>query len=125
MSNKKYTYLIVEDDPAFIQILKIITSKISNITLIDACDNTTSAALNIDLHKPDIVLLDVNISGLEGPEILEITEHQPKAIVISGHPETVMDEYDIEYVEFIQKPLRDAEQLINAINRCIEEIELK
>ena len=122
MSQKKYTYLIIEDDPAFSEILKVVSSKIPNIELIASCDNTTDAARHIDVDKPDILLLDINISGLEGPEILEITDHKPKTIVVSSHPEAVMENYEVDYVEFIQKPLRDSEQLINAIHRCIDQL---
>ena len=96
LSEKKYTYLIIEDDPAFSEILKVVTSKIPNIDLIATCDNTTDAARHIDVDKPDILLLDINISGLEGPEILEITDHKPKTIVISSHPEEVMENYEVD-----------------------------
>ncbi len=122
LSQKKHTYLIIEDDPAFSEILKVISSKMKEIDLIATCDNTTDAARYIDVDKPDILLLDINISGLEGPEILEITDHKPKTIVISSHPEAVMENYEVDYVEFIQKPLKDSEQLINAITRCIEQL---
>lgn len=119
MSEKKITYLIIEDDPAFIEILKVISSKVTNAELIGICDNTLDAAKKLDLEKPDILLLDINISGLEGPEILEIADHKPKTIVISSHPEDVMENYEIDYVEYIQKPLKNSEQLVNAIHKCI------
>lgn len=122
LSDKKHTYLIIEDDPAFSEILKVISSKIPNLKLIAVCDNTTHAAKYIDVDKPDILLLDINISGLEGPEILEITDHKPKTIVISSHPEEVMENYEVEYVQFIQKPLKDSEQLISAIMKCIDQL---
>lgn len=122
LSQKKHRYLIIEDDPAFSEILKVISSRIPNIELIATCDNTTDAARHIDVDKPDILLLDINISGLEGPEILEITDHKPKTIVVSSHPEEVMENYEVDYVEFIQKPLKDSEQLINAILRCIDQL---
>ncbi|MEO9870402.1 LytR/AlgR family response regulator transcription factor [Ekhidna sp.] len=120
MSNKEYRYLIIEDDPAFVEILKVVVSKVPQMKLIGTSDNTLDAAKRIDLDKPDILLLDINISGLEGPEVLELSEHKPKTIVISSHPEEVMENYDVEYVSFIQKPLKNAEQLINAIHKCID-----
>ena len=101
------------------EILKVISSKVEGVELIGVCDNTLDAAKRIDLDKPDILLLDINISGLEGPEILEIADHKPKTIMISSHPKEVMDNYEVDYVEFIQKPLKDSEQLMNAILKCI------
>jgi len=122
LSEKKYTYLIIEDDPAFSEILKVVAAKVPNAKLLATCDNTTDAARSIDVDKPDILLLDINISGLEGPEILEITDHKPKTIVISSHPEEVMENYEIDYVQYIQKPLKDSEQLINAILKCLDQL---
>lgn len=113
------TCLIIEDDKAFADILESIVSKVPEVKPIGVCDNTVDAAKRLELEKPDILLLDVNISGLEGPEILEMTDHKPKTVVITSHTEEIMQDYDIEYVEFIQKPLRSTDQLINAIYNCI------
>ncbi len=120
MSNSKYTCLIIEDDPAFAEILKVVVSKVQEIELLGTSDNTLDAAKRIDIDKPDILLLDINISGLEGPEVLEISDHKPKTIVITSHPEEVMENYDVEYVTFIQKPLKNSDQLVNAIHKCLK-----
>ncbi|GAB4245107.1 MAG: hypothetical protein Tsb0034_23570 [Ekhidna sp.] len=122
MSDRKYRYLIIEDDPAFIEILKVISAKVPNAELIGTCNNTLDAAKTIDMAKPDILLLDINISGLEGPEILEITDHKPLTIVISSHPEEVMENYEVDYVQYIQKPLKNSEQLINAMLKCMDRL---
>lgn len=98
----------------------MISSKVAGAELIGTCDNTLDAAKRIDLDKPDILLLDINISGLEGPEILELADHKPKTIMISSHPEEVMENYEVDYVEFIQKPIKNSEQLINAMHKCIQ-----
>ncbi|MEQ9402828.1 MAG: response regulator [Cyclobacteriaceae bacterium] len=116
-----FTCLIIEDDKAFSDILQSVLEKIPEVKVIGVCDNTVDAAKRLELDKPDILLLDVNISGLEGPEILEMTEHKPRTIVITSHSQEIMENYDIEYVEFIQKPLRSADQLINAVYECINQ----
>lgn len=116
-----FTCLIIEDDKAFSDILQSIVAKVPEVTVIGVCDNTVDAAKRLELDKPDILLLDVNISGLEGPEILEMTEHQPKTIVITSHTREIMENYEIDYVEFIQKPLRSADQLVSAIYDCINQ----
>ena len=114
-----FTCLIIEDDQAFSDILQSVIEKVPEVKIIGVCDNTVDAAKRLEMDKPDILLLDINISGLEGPEILEMTDHKPKTIVISSHSQEVMENYDIDYVEFIQKPLRSADQLVNAVYDCI------
>ncbi len=122
MSQSKHSLLIVEDDPAFVEILKVVVKKVDEVELLGNCDNTLDAAKRIDLDKPDILLLDINISGLEGPEVLELSEHKPRTIVISSHPEEVMENYEVDYVAFIQKPLKNSEQLVNAVYKCIQQL---
>lgn len=117
----KKTCLIIEDELPFAKILESVINKIDEIELIGLCDNTVDAVRKIEREKPQILLLDVNISGLEGPEILELTDHQPKTIVISSHPEDVMRSYDICYSGYIQKPLKNAEQLTNELKKVLAE----
>ena len=123
MSKSKHTLLIIEDDPAFVEILKVVVKKVTEVDFIGNCDNTLEAAKRIDMDKPDVLLLDINISGLEGPEVLEISDHKPKTVMISSHPEEVMENYEVDYVSFIQKPLRNSEQLVSAIHKCLKELE--
>lgn len=120
MSDRNYTYLIIEDDPAFVEILKVVVSQIPGLDPIGTSDNTLEAAKKIELEKPDILLLDINISGLEGPEVLELSEHKPKTIIISSHPEEVMQNYEVDYIEYIQKPITDPSVLESAISKCID-----
>ena len=120
MSNSKYTCLIIEDDQAFVEILKVVVGKVPEVELLGTCDNTLDAAKRIDLDKPDVLLLDINISGLEGPEVLELSDHKPKTVVITSHPEEVMENYDVDYTAFIQKPLKNSDQLVNAIHKCLK-----
>lgn len=118
----EFSCLIIEDDKAFADILHGIVSKVPSVKILGICNNTVEAAKRLELEKPDILLLDVNISGLEGPEILEMTDHQPKTILITSHSEEIMENYEIEYVEFIQKPLRSADQLVSAVYDCINQM---
>ena len=97
---------------------KIIT-KMDEVEWIGTCNNTNDAAIAIQKKKPDILLLDINIDGLDGPEILELSNYKPKTIVISSHTESIMTDYSIDYVNFIQKPITNPEQLMKAVRACI------
>lgn len=111
------SYVIVEDDPDFAFLLQKYLDKIPDLTYIGTYGGTTEAVMNIERHKPDMVLLDISISGLDGPDFIELMAHQPKIVVISGHVEEIMENYDIEYVDFIQKP-PTVERLQEAVTKC-------
>ena len=119
---KTLSCIIVEDEPEFIDILQFQLKKIENVEVIGAYGDTVSATINIEKKKPDFILLDINISGFEGPEFVEIIEHKPQIIVISGHTETFMKHYpEVHYVDFVQKP-STVDRLRTAIEKCRQQV---
>ncbi len=111
------SYIIVEDNPEFALLLRKYLEKIDGVMHLGTYGGTTDAVLNIERQKPDILFLDITISGLEGPEFLDLVDHKPKVIVVSGHSEDIMNNYDVEFVDFIQKP-PTLERLEEAIDKC-------
>ncbi|MDW3194006.1 MAG: response regulator [Cytophagales bacterium] len=114
----KYSCIIVEDDEDFAEMLQQYLVRIGGLDVLAVHGDTTKAALDIEKLKPDVIFLDINISGLEGPEFMELVEHRPQIIVCSGHPPSVMSNYDIEIAEYLQKPFT-RDQLEVAVKRCI------
>jgi two-component SAPR family response regulator len=117
MTDRELTFMIVEDNPEFALLLKSYLGKVPKLTHIGTYDGTTEAVLNIERQKPDIIFLDINISGLEGPEFVELLEHMPQVIVISGHPEEIMRNFSMSYADYIQKP-PTVERLQAAVEKC-------
>jgi two-component SAPR family response regulator len=105
-SNKKNTCVIVEDDKGHQDILQYYISRIPSLELLGIYSDTVNAALKIERQRPEIIFLDINISGLQGPEFIELLEYQPKVIIVSAYPEDYMtDNFDIPYQAYIQKPI--------------------
>lgn len=117
---KKHTLMIVEDDPAFRSILERAVKKIPQLELVGSYSDTVAFATNIERKKPDILLLDISITGLDGPEVLEMSAHQPIIIVISIHPESRMSEYKVVYDYYLQKPIKNMEILEQILAACLK-----
>ncbi len=111
------SYIIVEDDPEFALLLEKYLERIPDIKHLGTYSGTTDAVLNIERQKPNILFLDIQISGLDGPEFMELLDYKPNVIVVSGYDEDIMKNYDIEYIEFIQKP-PSIDRLKEAIAKC-------
>ncbi len=117
----KYTCIIVEDDADFADMLQQYINRLGNLEVLEVHGDTTKAALDIEKLKPDLIFLDINISGLAGPEFMELVEHKPQIIVVSGHPPSVMEQYDIEIDAYLQKPF-SRDELVQAVTRCISNL---
>jgi DNA-binding NarL/FixJ family response regulator len=62
--------------------------------VVGAAENGTDLKATIEAIRPDIVLLDVNLPGLSGPELaalLPTTAGAPDIILISGDDEAASD----------------------------------
>ena len=109
-----YTVLYVEDNPANLRLVERILNHITNIKMLSA----TSGELCIDLaiaHKPDLILLDINLPGIDGYEVFkklklyEETNNIP-IVAISAHamPKDVSKGISIGFTDYITKPINVA-----------------
>jgi signal transduction histidine kinase/CheY-like chemotaxis protein len=109
--NKLYTVLYVEDNPANLRLVERILMQINNIEMLSA----TSGELSIDLaiaHKPNIILLDINLPGINGYEVFkrlklcDETNNIP-VVAISAHamPKDIAKCLNYGFIDYITKPI--------------------
>jgi two-component system LytT family response regulator len=71
----------------------------------------------VDQLKSDIIFLDMDMS-IEGHEVASKLVNK-KVIFVSGHPETAIRAYDVEAIDFVQKPPKQ-HRLKKAIKKALE-----
>lgn len=113
--NTKKRFLIIEDDEASALYLKLLLTEFKDLEYTCTCSGSIDSVVKINQLKPDLVFLDINIRGLEGPEIIKHLDHIPKFIVVSSHDPDYMKSYDMDYLAFLQKPI-SAEPLKKAVD---------
>lgn len=80
-------------------------------------------------ERPEIVLLDMRMPGMEGTELIRKLNEQAieaKVIIISGHADFQYTKHAIDYKAstYILKPI-DEEELNAALEKCVREIRLR
>ncbi len=76
------TVLIVDDEPHIRRYIGLILQKMGSPTLIEAGNGQEAIALFAQ-HRPDMVLMDVNMPIMDGLEALEqINAQDPDALVV-------------------------------------------
>lgn len=106
-----YTVLYVEDNPANLRLVERILNQITSIKMLSAI----SGELCVDLavaHRPDLILLDINLPGIDGYEVFkrlkmyEETKDIP-IVAISAHamPKDVAKGIMIGFDDYITKPI--------------------
>lgn len=74
--------LIVDDEGHIRKYISLIVKRLGNPEILEAQNGEEAIAL-YESHQPDIVLLDVNMPGLDGIQALErLRTIDPKAVVV-------------------------------------------
>lgn len=83
MADKFIRLILVEDHKMVLESLKQLLEESPNIKIIASCNNGTDAIKLAREHRPDIMLIDVNMSPVDGFEATRaITQNDPGIRVI-------------------------------------------
>jgi two-component system chemotaxis response regulator CheY len=69
--------LVVDDDPFIRRLVTTTLEDVSRFRLLEAHDGDQALAL-ADRHRPQVVLLDVNIPGIDGIEVCRALRANPR-----------------------------------------------
>lgn len=117
--------LYIEDNPVNLKLVEGIIKRIPGLSLISA--HTPELGLELTLsHKPDLILCDINLPGLDGYEILEILKsaHETStipviAVTASASPEDIERGKQAGFDAYLTKPL-DISTFTDTIQRFLK-----
>ncbi len=106
------TLLYIEDNPANLRLVKKIIAGRPELALLDA--HTAELGLAIArAHQPDIILLDINLPGLDGYEALHDLQNNPAtchipviAITANAMERDVKKGLAAGFVDYLAKPIQ-------------------
>ena len=116
---EKTRIVIIEDDLGFVEILKSMIAQIPYIDLLDTYSNSVNASIGIAKHDPDFVILDYEISGLNGLETIKTLDKTPKVMLITGNDIDTEELVGLNVCIYLKKPLKDFEQFKAAVDYVI------
>ena len=109
--------LIVDDEPFARQRLRELCALENDIELVGECEHGSEAVQKAQALKPDLVLLDVQMRGINGFDVLErLTEHVPLVVFVTAFEEYASDAFDVHAVDYLVKPF-DRARFQQAIDR--------
>jgi two-component system response regulator LytT len=115
---KKYRCLIVDDDPASIEHLKLFLEQTNLFETPHTSSTILTATVILSSQSIDLVFLDIELGDMSGLELLKLFPQHPPVIAISSHPKYAADCYDWDIQDFISKPLTYT-RLLRGLRRTI------
>jgi PAS domain S-box-containing protein len=112
------TLLCVEDNPANLQLVEELVARLPHVRLLTAADALQGIAL-ARAHQPDVILMDINLPGINGLEALKIlhgdatTRHIPvMALSANAMPGDVARGLQSGFFRYVTKPIRITEFMV-------------
>jgi PAS domain S-box-containing protein len=116
--------LYVEDNPTNVRLLQQIFARYPQLEL-EIAEEAFLGIYKARITKPDLIILDINLPGMDGYEVLSVLKNDPvtNTIPVIGLSANAMP-YDIErghnsgFFDYLTKPV-DINQLINVFNKLL------
>jgi len=111
--------LIVDDEAPARERLKRLLADIEGVELIGEAEGGVQAVEMIERERPDLVLLDIQMPGLDGFGVIEALEDPPLVIFVTAYDEYAIRAFEVNALDYLLKPF-SRERLEKAVRRAQE-----
>lgn len=120
--------LVVEDEDLARERLARLIAERPLLQLVATCRNGADALIVLETRDVDIVLLDIEMPGIGGMEVLRrvgsLTTPIPLIVFITAHPRFAVDAFAGEAVDYLLKPF-DSARLDKALHLAVERLRVR
>lgn len=115
----KYRTIIADDEQlARERLKKLLVPFSETIEIMGEAKNGIECKTMIDLLRPDLIFLDIQMPGLNGFEVLQQIEHSPLVIFCTAHDEFALKAFETHSVDYLVKPVK-AERMEQSIEKLV------
>ena len=106
--------VIIDDEPAAIEVLKFHLSSIPFVTLQKSFRNPLDALDYLQKHEVDLLFLDINMPKLSGISFPKFLQKPPLIVFTTAYSEYALKSYELNAVDYLLKPI-EFDRLLQAI----------
>lgn len=113
------TAVIVDDERKAIDNLTFLLNEFcKNVTIVGTAQSVDKAIPVIELEKPDVVFLDIEMPQKSGFELFESTKHDFQTIFVTAYNQYAIKAFEVSAIDYLLKPVH-IERLKEAVSRII------
>ncbi len=128
--NSDFLLLYIEDNPANLRLVSRIVARRANIHMISAHEPMLGLEMASE-HQPDLILLDINLPGIDGYEVLKRLREREEtkdiiviAISANAMPKDITKGIDAGFYDYITKPI-DLPAFMDSLDRAMKLVSQK
>jgi two-component system LytT family response regulator len=111
--------LIVDDERLARVNLKKLLEPLSEIEIVGEASSCQGAVDMINMFNPQLIFLDIQLSGETGFDLLEIIESSIKIIFVTAYDEYAIRAFEVNAIDYLLKPV-NPERLRVSIEKVIK-----
>jgi two-component system LytT family response regulator len=111
--------LIVDDEAPARERLKRYLAAFEGVEVIGEAIDGLQAVEMIEAQSPELVLLDIQMPGLDGFGVVEALENPPAIIFVTAYDQYAIQAFEVHALDYLLKPF-SRERLAKAIDRAQE-----
>ena len=112
--------LLADDEPLAVERLQLILARTEGVELAGTAADGEAAVRMADATRPDLVLLDISMPGMDGMDAakaLAKLPYPPRVVFVTAHENFAVAAFDIQAVDYVVKPVA-ADRLARALDRA-------
>jgi DNA-binding LytR/AlgR family response regulator len=113
----KLRVAIVDDERPARDRLRRLLAEIPDVELVGESGDVASAVALIDEQKPDLCLLDVQIPGGDGFDVLRRVTHMPQVVFTTAFDHYAVRAFEVKSLDYLLKPVH-RDRLLDAVRRA-------
>jgi two-component system LytT family response regulator len=113
----KLRVAIVDDERPARDRLRRFLAAIADVELVGEAGDVASAVELLDRERPDLCLLDVQIPGGDGFDVLRLTTHIPHVVFTTAFDHYAVRAFEVKSLDYLLKPVHK-ERLQDAVRRA-------
>ncbi len=118
------TAIIIDDERLARNELKKLLEQHPEVQIIDEASGVDEGVEKIELVRPDLVFLDIQMPGKTGFDLLGELEKAPKVIFTTAFDEFALKAFEVNALDYLLKPI-DPSRLSDAIQKLQTELALE
>ena len=118
------TAIIIDDERLARNELKRLLEQHTEIQIIDEASGVDEGVEKIELARPDLIFLDIQMPGKTGFDLLGELEKAPKVIFTTAFDEFALKAFEVNALDYLLKPI-DPNRLSDAIQKLQTELQLE
>ena len=108
MSDAGLTVVLAEDEPLARAHLRELLAEDDDVVVVAECADGPRAVEAVRAHRPDLLLLDVEMPGMTGFDVLvALGDEAPPVVFVTAYDRYALRAFDLHAVDYVLKPVDD------------------